>query len=58
MSTERKPGSRGITERFAGGPAGDEAKFGDDRRDAQQESRKGSTKTQSPSKSFKKRRRK
>jgi hypothetical protein len=59
MSTERKPGSRGVTERFSGGPKSSrDAGFGNARGNEPGESRKGSTKTQSPSKNFKKKRRK
>ncbi len=58
MSTERKPGSRGVTSTFAGGMKKDESKFGTAQDSEPNERRKTSTKTKSPSKGFKKRRKK
>lgn len=56
MTTERKPGSRGVTERFTKGPKARDSDFGNARGNEPNEVRKGSTKTKSPSKGFKKRR--
>ena len=56
MSTERKPGSRGVTSTFNGGLKKNESKFGNAPDSDPAEQKKGSTKTKSPSKGFKKRR--
>lgn len=56
MTTERKPGSRGVTERFTKGPKTRDSGYGNARGNEPNESRKGSTKTKAPRKGFKKRR--
>ncbi len=56
MTTERKPGSRGVTKRFTKGPKTRDSDFGNARGNEPDEIRKASTKTKSPSNGFKKRR--
>ena len=58
MSTERKPGSRGVRDPFAGGPGKAKAPAGGEPGARENTSSKGSTKTSSPRDGFKKKRRK
>ncbi len=58
MSTERKPGSRGVRDPFAGERANQTPRIGSDPDTRKNEKTKGSTKTASPRKSFKKKPRK
>ena len=55
MSTERKPGSRGITERSSNMGASPAPQVGAEPDTGQKQKSKGSTKTVSPRQSFKKR---
>ncbi|MCP3905674.1 MAG: hypothetical protein GY715_18765 [Planctomycetes bacterium] len=58
MSTERKPGSRGVRDPFAGGRANPDQRIGNEPAPRDKENAKGSTKTVSPRKSFKRKPRK
>ena len=55
MSTERKPGSRGVTERSSNTGASTAPQLGNEPDTGQKQKSKGSTKTVSPRQSFKKR---
>lgn len=55
MSTERKPGSRGITQRFEGDRANQAPETGGQSGTRDKAGTKGSTKTVSPRASYKKR---
>ena len=58
MSTERKPGSRGVTTTFSRDRANPESRFNTEPGAREQATPKGRTKTVSPRKGFKKRPRK
>lgn len=58
MSTERKPGSRGAKEPQGRPPAGQEPRFGGETPPRDTSSGKGSTKTVSPKRAFKRKPRK
>ena len=55
MSTERKPGSRGVRDPFSGGPAKSKPPSGSEPGTRENTNPKGSTKTVSPRNSYKKR---
>ncbi|NNF43163.1 MAG: hypothetical protein HKN62_08940 [Phycisphaerales bacterium] len=55
MSTERKPGSRGVRDPFALDRANAAPRFGAEPGPREKTKKKGSTKTASPAKGFKKR---
>ncbi|MHC4427669.1 MAG: hypothetical protein ACYS0D_03585 [Planctomycetota bacterium] len=57
MSTERKPGSRGVTEPFGRGRAKPAPPIGSEPGTREKPNPKGTTKTVSPRQSFKKRKR-
>ncbi len=58
MSTERKPGSRGVRDPFAGEGANPAPRIGSEPGTRQNPNPKGSTKTVSPRRSFKRKPRK
>ena len=58
MSTERKPGSRGVRDPFADKAANSGQRIGNEPGQREKENSKGSTKTVSPRRSFKRKPRK
>jgi hypothetical protein len=58
MSTERKPGSRGVMDPFSGDRATPAPRVGSEPETPQESTHKGTTKTVSPRRSFKRKPRK